>query len=632
MKYFDTLYRALVDYRKSTLDEATCKTQREAVIAANAEKDKIEITRKNCVIEEDWIEEIEKGLEFIEKAIKEERQFIRSNGEVVPIEKVKRVSKDSVEHLARHSNYFTREQEEGEDLVPDRVYTVERLSDYAVYENRFLYMLLCYLRDFIGMRYEKILAITNTYAGKMNLEKKVVESNRILKIAVNLEEEKIDDVYLREHNPMQKQLDRILSIYKAVVVFLSTPLMVEVAKAPMLKPPIQRTNVLKMNRNFREALSLYEFLCAYDKEGYIIRSNTRLISPFNGIIAEEVSEMLEMASFLVYEHGMDLREFFERRYEREEQVRREEERQRIADQITAVNRQLKSSGLSTEEFIVLLQRRVKDLEECELALKDARLGVERLEKDKERMRAELTAAQMKVGELSRELTELNEQYSRRLAETKVVHEARIQDLLEKHETLVLEIKKAHAKQMREEKEKWQAETNDAVTKLRAEIDELTELKDTIEKQYSQEIASLHKEYAAKFKSLTEKYEASATGQFNQLARQSKVMEEQRAFAEERLSALRSQLGNLSYTDDLIHRKKVGEIEQKQKIFQQEWAQTKKGFFAESPHDSFVQKEDWGSGRLSIDSASTSNVLPNTGLVQNETAFMKEPPTEGNESV
>ena len=128
MNYLDTIYRALVDYRKNTLDQNDCKTQRAAIKAADAENDVIEVTRKNCIVENDWIEAIEEGLVFIEKAIKEERQFIRSEGEVIPIEKVKRVSKDSVEHLARHSNYFTREQKEGEDMIPDQLYTVERLT------------------------------------------------------------------------------------------------------------------------------------------------------------------------------------------------------------------------------------------------------------------------------------------------------------------------------------------------------------------------------------------------------------------------------------------------------------------------------------------------------------------------
>ena len=86
MNYLDTLYRALVDYRKNTLEHNECKAQRSAIIMADSENDRIEVTRKNCIVEEDWIEAIEKGLEFIDKAIKEERQFIRSNGEVIPIE------------------------------------------------------------------------------------------------------------------------------------------------------------------------------------------------------------------------------------------------------------------------------------------------------------------------------------------------------------------------------------------------------------------------------------------------------------------------------------------------------------------------------------------------------------------
>ena len=106
----------------------------------------------------------------MEKAIAEERQFIRNNGEVVPIEKVKRVSRDSVEHLSRHSNLITKKST-GDNLIPEQLYTVERLNDYAVYENRFLYMLLTYLNEFIGMRYMRILDLTNTYQGSLDLEK-----------------------------------------------------------------------------------------------------------------------------------------------------------------------------------------------------------------------------------------------------------------------------------------------------------------------------------------------------------------------------------------------------------------------------------------------------------------------------
>ena len=94
MNQLDVYYRALLNYRKLTTANHDCTAMRSAIASADAEKDKIVIKRAFCTIESDWVEAIENGLIHIEKAIKQERQFIRSNGEVVPIEKVKRVSKE----------------------------------------------------------------------------------------------------------------------------------------------------------------------------------------------------------------------------------------------------------------------------------------------------------------------------------------------------------------------------------------------------------------------------------------------------------------------------------------------------------------------------------------------------------
>ena len=183
MNRLDVYYRALRDYRRLTTENNECTSFGKALAQANTENDEIVITRNICTVDEEWIEAIEKGLVFVEKAIKEERQFIYSNGEVMPIEKIKHVSKDSVQHLAKHSNLITKEHN-GPDLIPDQLYSVEKLNDYAVYENRFLYMLLCYLRDFITIRYEKILEISNKYDGVLKLRKNVVLQNRKISYTV----------------------------------------------------------------------------------------------------------------------------------------------------------------------------------------------------------------------------------------------------------------------------------------------------------------------------------------------------------------------------------------------------------------------------------------------------------------
>ena len=142
MSQLNLYYRAFREYRKYTLADKACVKQRQQFKNSPTEDDKLETIRTVCIIDEEWVQKIEEGLPFVEKAIAEERQFIKNEGEVLDIEKIKRVSKDSVEHLARHSEMITHLPKDGGDIIPDKIYMVERLSDYAVYENRFLYMLL----------------------------------------------------------------------------------------------------------------------------------------------------------------------------------------------------------------------------------------------------------------------------------------------------------------------------------------------------------------------------------------------------------------------------------------------------------------------------------------------------------
>ena len=123
MKQLDLYYRALLAYREFTAKDRECAAIRKQTSQAGAKTDRLTVKRTVCTVDEEWVEAIERGLVFIEKAIKEERQFIRSNGEVIPIEKVKHVSKETLEHLAKHSSLITR-YEEGEDIIPDKLYTV----------------------------------------------------------------------------------------------------------------------------------------------------------------------------------------------------------------------------------------------------------------------------------------------------------------------------------------------------------------------------------------------------------------------------------------------------------------------------------------------------------------------------
>lgn len=618
MSQVDVLYRALIDYRKNTRENKECSLQRKAIVSANNHEDVIEITSNVCTINEDWVEAIEKGIVFVEKAINEERQFIRSNGEIVPIEKVKRVSKDSVEHLAKHSNLVTREPKEGDDLVPDQLYMVERLSDYTVYENRFLYMLLCYLRDFISMRYEKILELTNMYQGRLSLNKTIVESNRRLVYEVNLVEEKKNDEYLREHNAIQGTLDRILTIYRAVTFFLSTPLMCEVAKVPMLKPPITRTNVLRMNRNFREALSLYEYIASYEGNGYEISSAVKTFSPFSSFVADEVAETVELTSFLTYEHGLEIKDYFKHRYEREEQKKKEEERRKLEEKLQSIRNHLRQEDIPPEEYIMLLEKRIADLENQQSDLAETQAILDDLYVKNERLNVELQYAQNYVVALKEEIVALNNKHEEEMLEEQKRHEQEIEQLNNKHEEEVESLVEQHKDEIQrlddehateidsinasyenklDEQEEYykttiaeqteyyeknilnlQAVHENQVAQLNQTIDEIQRKSDEAIKARDYTIETERKQASENIANLEQKL-ASSEDEVNKLSDKCSELQAFKTLSDGRLTALRSKYGLIKPNEDFSTQEMADELEEQYQVFRQfrkeQWKYTKK---------------------------------------------------------
>lgn len=510
MNHLDVYYRALIDYRTNTLTNRECVAQRNAVTKANTESDIITVKRMFCTVEEDWVNAIEAGLVHIEKAINEQRQFIRSNGEVIPIEKVKHVSKDSVEHLAKHSNLITREVE-GEDIIPEHLYTVERLSDFAVYENRFLYMLLCYLRDFITLRYDKILESSNTYDANMTMNKTVKINKRTIKYEVNLAEIRRDDDYLRNHNEAKEIIDRIDLLLKAVIAFLSTPLMQEASKAPMLKPPITKTNVLKMNKNFKGAMQLYEYVTAYNKAGYTIETKIININPFREQLAEELSETVLLSSFLTYEYGLDLREMLQDSYEKEERKRKENEYQLFLEKLEKVRKKLAKSEISPEEYIAMLEKNIRILEDRCAELAAAREEIERL-------KGSLAAAVKRIAELENSLKNVTEElafqkqkYIDDMAALNAAHAEEIRLLNETHAEEVRQLHESYTEQIRQLKEVYEEEIRQLHEKYTEEIRKLNE-------EHAEEIRQLNEAHAEEIRLLNEAHEAEIERLNNEIIR------------------------------------------------------------------------------------------------------------------
>lgn len=550
MNTIDLLYRAFRDYRKNTIKDGDCEKRRRAAVRAGA-KDALEIDEAVCEIETDWLDAIEEGLVHIGKAIEEERQFIRSNGEVVPIEKVKSVSRESSEHLSRHGELITRRQ--GEDIIPDKLYTVERLNDYAVYENRFLYMLLCYLRDFISYRYGRIAEYSNTYRGRLIIEKTVDAGSRMTAISLRAEDIRKNDARMLEKSGIKEKLSRIDGALKTVHLLLGTPLMQEVAKVPVLKPPVTETNVLKMDKNFKGALRLYYFLVAYQKDGFTVRQNTRRFSPLPATAADEFAEAEELVSFLMYEHGMQIEEELRRAYAEEEERRRREEERRLQERFKGLQKRISEFGKDAGEYMLSLEERCRSLEKRAASLAESCARGEQLLAEAEQREAEL---ELSLRESRRAQDEAANAHREEKARLENALRDAIAEAEARHSEQMRALREAHSEELAALRSERDRERDEREAAFAAEAERLqAERKDAEEKLALSELQR-------------ERAESDAAR-----------LERERTLAQARLNAVKSEYGAFASEEDFTSMEQFDEIERQYRVFREffkgEWRKAKK---------------------------------------------------------
>ena len=539
MKQTDLYYRAFREYREFTARERENQNQRRSIAASGAEFDRLETVKNICVIDEEWVKEIEKGLVFVEKAIREERQFIRNDGEVVPIEKAKSTSKASVVHLARHSDYITHLPDDPEDdIIPDKIFLLEKNSDYAVYENRFLYMLLVYTRDFIKIRLDKIREARNMCHIDMHLQKDVKFGSRHIVFESKLTEDRKDKAVSVWDKKNLEIYDRIEMAEHWVQALLGAPLMDQVSKVPMIKPPITKTNVLKMNHNFKMAVALYEYLSSYLGDGYSMQEVRRSFTPFSADAADEISETVLLTSFLAYKNANNLEGSLREAYEEQRKAEDAERAAELDSKIKRLKRKIADDGISPEEYMIALEAR------CRL-LEDETQKIEALEKDKAELEEALRAKEVAYGSVFNGVDHLVAEAQR-----------------EKDANFALRAT------FESDKEVLLGEFEAQKQSYRAELEREGE---EYKKECDARIAQIMRECSEKI--------AAAEERTEEVRRQYAELEERKTMISAELHGLRQKCGYTADAEDYTSKERLDELEKEYiafiRFFNGEWKKTKK---------------------------------------------------------
>jgi hypothetical protein len=585
MRLIDLYYRAFRAFRKHTEQNAESKKDRKAIVHSNRKEDLLSSVKYICNIDEAWVKRIEEGLVYVEKAIRKERQFIRTEGEVVLIEKVKRTSKASIEHLARHSNLITKVPKDPDaTLVPGKLFVVERLSDYAVYENRFLYLLLCYLRDFIHVRIEIIRDRLTTYHSEMRINKEISMSNRSIKFNLDYGDLVKSDAYLLEAYRDNPLVARIENIHSLTLSLLSTPLMREVSKAPLIRPPIVKTNVLRMDQDFKAAVELYEYIVAYEGDGYAFEEIKSEHQPLPDDMSDELADLIDMTAFLAYMYGNNVKRNLREIYEAEEERLQEEESKKAAEEIKRLRKRVVEMGEDPAEYILALEKRNSTLEKEHTEFffekrknRELKMQIAHLEKDKDYLQEIINNLRNEINDKNEAIKALNEKYisdmdlaeERHLQKIALLKEEHSQEkavLEESRRNRISEIQAAHSEELvglraafDREKEELSAQFEAKVAELNSEI----EKRATENRQLRSEIEETIARYGEEIRELENKLE---------------TYEKEKRAADARYHALKYQQGLFTEEDDFTFREKFKELELERKafkkFFREQWKKTK----------------------------------------------------------
>ena len=220
------------------------------------------------VVDEEWIKVIEDSLDAINTIIEKPRRFITTEEEVVPISLAKKISADSVRHLSQNTQ-FLAPSDDGE-IHPTKILNVNMAETYDLYENRFVYHLIQRLLTFVDKRTDVIFWSTgNEIRNRFTMHSKIGDAYE--EIEYNVEMTVKDRQSFAENDA--DNIDTFMRIdrVRRLVMALRNASFCQIMQGcATVRSPIQRTNLIMKDPNYRKCYQLWQFMERYDKVGYNI--------------------------------------------------------------------------------------------------------------------------------------------------------------------------------------------------------------------------------------------------------------------------------------------------------------------------------------------------------------------------
>ena len=227
------------------------------------------------VVDERWLSVIEESLDALNRITEKPRRFVTTSEEVVPVALAKKITADSVRHLSMNTQFIA--SNENGDIHPTRILNVTTEETYDLYENRFIYHLIQRLVTFIDKRTDVIFWSTGDETrNTLKMHSNVDDAYEQIEYKLELTVKNRQSFAENDSDNMQvfMRIDRVRRLVMALRNSSFCDLMNGCAR---VTSPIQRTNLMMKDPDYRTCFKLWQFLESYEEVGYTIEAKDSVL-------------------------------------------------------------------------------------------------------------------------------------------------------------------------------------------------------------------------------------------------------------------------------------------------------------------------------------------------------------------
>ncbi len=218
-----------------------------------------------------WVDAIEESLDAFQKIISSPRNVLKEEDLIVNVANAKKSGAETVRHLAQHSGLVDSFDEERNEVHPGRLMQRYREESWGLYENRLVFTTMEFAYHFVKIRHDALFeAMSDEFGAKLKVQSDMESATEHVHMDMFLHIKEIDSA-LETDAKNGDAFSRISRIYRILSVYMNSAFAQQMSKLERVKGTVNKTNVLKRNKDYHEILSLFEFLRKYNDIGYTIR-------------------------------------------------------------------------------------------------------------------------------------------------------------------------------------------------------------------------------------------------------------------------------------------------------------------------------------------------------------------------